>query len=114
MPQGGGGQPQSMSQGLQKILGELAQLKLAPDADMQLLMGLEQAIIQSVQQKSQQQGQPGQPGQPGGQPGQGGGGPQGLPPMNPQTGGGPSMGLGSQLPNPDELRRMLGATGASQ
>lgn len=133
-------QNESMAEGLKKIMSAVAQLKILPDADQNLLNTIEQTIIQGIQSaaaKTQQQGQQvaqqaagGQP-QQGGQPDQGGmagamagmmqggggdtGGGPGGPPGMPQPGGMPGgMGGGmpglSSMPNPDELRRLMGQT----
>lgn len=72
-------------------------------------MAWQKSKQQQVQGQAQQSNPMGQGGvQGGGMPSPQMGGAQGLP-SNPMTGGGPSQGLASQLPNGDELRRMLGA-----
>ena len=110
-PKGAGGQHQSMIDGLQKMLGELAQMQALPDADVDFLSQLQQVIVGRVRaglQGSQGAGgQPGQPGQPPGPPG----GPQ---QPSPSPMGGPAMGLsqtGAGAPNMDELSRVLGSAG---
>lgn len=112
----GGGQPQSMLQGLQAILGQLGALMAAPDGDVQFLTQLQHAIVGKIKQSTQHAvgggGAPGQgnaiaPGGGAGMAGFGAGGTQGGPP-----GGGPAPGPGS-MPNPDELRRVMGANAQS-
>lgn len=104
---------------LQNILQQAGGALILPDADPQLIQGIMQAIMawqKSKQQQAQGQAQASNPGGAGSMQPPGGagmpspqmGGGQGLP-SNPMTGGGPSQGLASQLPNGDELRRMLGA-----
>lgn len=116
---------QTFLQGLGKTLGDLGSLMAAPDADMMFLQKLQMVISARIHQ-GVQQAMPGPQGQSGGQqgpPGQGGMGspPQGPPGMGPaggQPGGqlaGPPGVSGvnnlAQPPNPDELRRMIGAGG---
>ena len=111
------------AENLQEILGLIGESLAAPDADQQFLMGLQQAIVQHLQQKkqqqqqqtvqaatmggaqdpNQQQGQPGQPGQPG----------LGPPPPPNQSGlagraGPPGL---STLTDPGEIQRMLAGSG---
>jgi len=108
-----------MTQGLQSILGELGSLMIAPDADVQFLQALQQAIVGKVKQATAQAIAGGAP--PGGPGGPGGGGPPGRPggPMGlagtaqqgmqqDQMGGPGTVGPGG-MPNPDEMRRMAGA-----
>ena len=122
--------PQSLVQGLQKILQSITEAMTAQDTDIQFLQELQQAVLgrihmdaskamgaqqQGMQGQAQQamggaQPQQGQPqGQPQGQdPSQGQGQPQGQQAMGaPQ---GPGMGGGMPMSpqmNPDELRRIL-------
>lgn len=105
----------SMTDGLSKMLGQLAQMATFPDADLDFLTKLQMAITQYLRSSggqgpmdpNAQQGQPGQPGMPPGAP------PSNVPPPSATPGapggmaGGGMMGMG--MPNPDELRRMLGA-----
>lgn len=101
---------------LAKIMGIIAESYTLPGADMDILDKLQDMITVHFQQKAsaigesaanmaradQQQGQPGM--QPSINPG--------MTPMRIQPGGGTGMsGYGS--PNPDELRRVLGGTGAT-
>lgn len=118
-------QPQSMADGLQKLLGDVAQMMAAPDADMQFLSGLQAAIVQQIRnapglQDPKQQQMMAMQAQMGG-PGGGPGGPGGLPagaaaagPPGPAAMGGGMPGLTPTAPNMDEIRRMLGAQGATQ
>lgn len=127
-----------MLQGLQAILGMVGPLMVAPDADPGFLHGLMDAITKKVQEGTHQATEGKQMGPGGGGGPSGFGGPQGA--MGPGAGGGgdPSGGMmggmpggppgggmppgmppgmgdggGGGMPNPDELRRVLGATGAT-
>ena len=128
MAKEGGGQPTSMLQGLQSILSALGGMMAAPDADVPFLQGLQHVIVDQIKKKTQQSvagagqqpgGMPRQPNQiaPGGGGGMSGfgagagapGGPMAAPGSAPPPGmGAPGMG-GAGAPNPDELRRVLGA-----
>lgn len=119
--------------GLKGVYSDVANLALLPDSQsnpqyMQVVQQLQQAILKVIQgiaqQKAQQAAQMQQQqaaqaaqmqggGMMGGQrPG------QGQPPAGPmkgQPGGPPSQGSpGAQMPNPDELRRVLAAQGGGQ
>lgn len=131
--QGGGNQPQSLSDGLKKVHSALADLKLSPQGMSgpggQFIDGMMQAIQQFVAQQAQatigggQQGggqgaSLGGAGMPGSQSGAGGGGsPFGAPPSQPMMGqgggpaGGPASMVGLMQPpdNMDEIGRMLSA-----
>lgn len=106
----GGGNAGTMFDGLQKMLGELAQMQALQGADIEFLSQLQQVIVGKLQsmvsQQPQGQGQP----QPGQQPGQ----PQQPQQPSPSPMGGPQMGLSAtgNVGNMDELARVLG--GASQ
>lgn len=128
--------PSSMLQGLQGVLGELGSLMAAPDADPRFLVQLQMVITGKIRQGTQQaiQGQQqgaqqamgggaGGPGMPPQQIGPGGGGGMSgfggaAPAMAGAMGGGGPMGAGAGqpggAPNPDELRRVLGAQGQTQ
>jgi len=111
----------SMSEGLQKLLGDIAQMQAFPDADMDFLTQLQQMVVGKI--RSSIPG-PGQPGQQPGAPGQ----PPGMPgaptnsPLPPASSPGPPGGMGGGMgglsvtggpeaaPNMDELSRMLGST----
>jgi hypothetical protein len=108
--------PKSMQQGtdmfsgLQKMLGDLAQLQAVPGADIEFLTQIQQVIVGKLQSMGQGQGgqqQQPQAGQQAGPPGQ----PQQA---SPSPMGGPAMGLSQtgNVGNMDELSRVLG--GASQ
>jgi hypothetical protein len=104
-----------MTQGLQAILGELGSLMIAPDADVQFLQALQQAIVGKVKQATAQAiagGQGGPPGQP--NPGGRGGTAMGFggaaPQMQQDQAGGPGTAGPGGMPNADEFRRMVGAT----
>lgn len=95
------GQTQTMQEGLNKLLAEVAQMMILPDADIDFLSQIQMAITQYVKQ-----------GQGGSTPGQqsavpGGAGTQPTTPQPPpgMMTGGASMGMGA--PNVDEMRRML-------
>ena len=99
-----------MVDGLTKIVQQIGALKLSPNADIDFLTQLETAILSYVHQQNSQgsQAQQGAPGFPPGAsvPGMGGpGGPGGgLTPA-----GVPGVMQSPGMPNPDELRRMVGA-----
>ena len=119
-----------MLQGLQGVLGELGSLMAAPDADVRFLSQLQLVITGKIRQGTQQAIQGPRPGGP-----PGAGGPPGIGPgMGPQQigpgggggmsgfggaapammgGGPPGAGAGQPMgqPNPDELRRVMGAQG---
>jgi hypothetical protein len=118
---------------LKGIYSDISNLMLDPDAGQhaQFIQGLQQAILKYIQQQQQlkaqqaaqaqqaaaQQALGGGQQQPGQMPGGGPGGRPGGPPMGgpsqagqgapPPPGGGASP-QGAQMPNPDELRRVLG------
>jgi hypothetical protein len=127
------GRSQTVEDGLGKIFTDAASLQLLPDAapHAQFLAGLQKAIqtyLTQFREKSQQQAMQAAQGL-AGQAGPGGGGPPGMtapmgagagpggpgalpPPPGPaQFGPGGASGGGSpgpvQMPNPDELRRVL-------
>ncbi len=104
---GGTRQNNTMSEGLHQLLSSLAQLKAAPDADLEYLSSIESTILQKLRQPLQQAAQalaqaggvvpPGMAGQLGAA-AQGG---MGQP--APQQAG--------SMPNPDELRRLVASRG---
>jgi len=121
--------PSSMLEGLQMILGELGGMMATPDADVNFLTTLQHAIVGKIKQHTQQaiQGQQqqtaqamGMGGGPGGPGGPGGGGGLGglvnQSALQQAQGGGAPGGPGGApagMPNPDELRRMVGANGVT-
>jgi hypothetical protein len=118
-----GSSQQTAIDGLKKVYTELAGLMLLPDSaqHMQFLTGIQQGIQKYVMSQGMQAA--GQPmpggGGPGGPPGGGAppGGPGGMGPgpgprQGPPPGAGGPMQGPLNMPNPDELKRMLGATGA--
>lgn len=115
---------------LQKILTDVARLKTMPDADLDFCVQLEIMILQKIREpndmlaaaQAQKAGLPapgGQPGVPGMPPGQippgMGPGPMGPPPGPPGAGGPgglpmppvPGLRMQPNMPNPDELRRLV-------
>lgn len=97
----------TMAEGLQKTIQQISSLMVLPDADLNFLQGLQEAIATYIQQggQSSQGGNltmPAGPGMPGGP------SPMGGPAMGAPGGmmAGPGIG-GLQPPNPDELRRAL-------
>lgn len=114
----------SVSEGLKKVFTQISQLKLLPDAGqhIQFILLLEQAIMKYLQQQASQAAGVGQA-QGQGQPdmGAGGaasaGGPPGMPAPPGPAGFAPGGGAGggmpgvTQMPNPDELRRVLAGAG---
>lgn len=119
----GGGRQNTMSEGLPKLLADVAQMMAAPDADVQFLSTLQSAIVQQIRnapglqdpqqqammQAQQQQQGGGPPGGAAGMPSQAGGQPPG-----PSAMGGAMPGLTPTAPNMDEIRRMLAAQGTAQ
>lgn len=126
----------TQAEALQGLLGQIADMKVMPDADMPYLTNLETMVLGylrapfEAQQASQQVsaagaqgmgasplGQPGPPGMgaPAGLPPQlaaalGGGGGMGGPPMAPPApalGRVPGVMQGAQMPPVDELRRLM-------
>ena len=117
------------------LLSDLAQMKAAPDADLDMLSTMESQILQAIKAPQQQALAqlaaaggvvPGMGGPPGGGPGGGlppgmgpGGGPPGMP--GPQAMGGPAPGSGSEgvrgvrnggaLPPVADLRRLIAGGG---
>lgn len=92
----------SMPEGLRKLLGDIADLKLSDDADLPFLINLETMVLQRLKGGADQAMQ-------------GGGGPAGLmgspapPPGMGSPQGTPGLQQGPMMPNPDELRRTLQA-----
>lgn len=102
----------TMAEGLRKLLGQITDLKLTPDADLPFLINLETQVIHQINQGVEgafKNNGGGMPGGPGGM----SGGPAGLmgTPSPPPGMGSPQMVPGLQQgpagPNPDELRRVL-------
>ncbi len=102
----------TMSEGLQKLLGDIANLKMTPDADLPFLINLETSILGYLKQGADQALQP----SPGAPPGMAGGATTPALGMAPGMGSGPGTGTpqgvpgvmqGPAMPNPDELRRVL-------
>ena len=112
-------QTNTFAEGLQKILQDIAILKVAPDADLNFIYNLESMIISQIrapqdqlaQIQAQQAGQGGMPPMPQGAPQQGPppmdpsmmqGAPQGMPPgqppMDPSQLGPPPAPTGQQVP----------------
>lgn len=124
----------TMNEGLQKVLSDLTQCMAAPDADMDFISKVQNVVVMRMKQgiggtpnpgaQPSPGGSPGGPGGPGG-PGAGGppnaasGPPGGLPGAMGGPGGAiPGPGAASppgvpgvrsmpQMPNPDEIRRLL-------
>lgn len=116
----------TMSEGLQKILADISALKIAPDADIPFLINLETAVASKLREpfdkaagQMEGAGMPGPPSDPsmagGGPPVPNGGSPidmSQLPPPQQGPGAVPGgingMRTTPAMPNPDELRRVLG------
>lgn len=90
----------TMQEGLAKMVSEISQLKITPDADLEFLITLETQILQYIKTKANGALQPQ------GMGAMGGGGMMGapLPSFAGQGAGGVMQSPG--MPNPDELRRM--------
>lgn len=97
----------TMQEALQRLLTDIAQMKTLADADLAWLVELESMVISKIREPIDAMQQPGGAlAQPSGPPGMGGGPP--MPAGAPMGGG---MAAGPQMPNPDELQRLLGAGG---
>lgn len=101
----------TMVEGLQKMLTDLAQMKTLMDADLPFILQIETLIVDKLRDPAQRMQQAGllPPGQaPGPDPSQGAG-PPGMPAPGPsfQGGGSPGVMSGAPAPNADELRRLL-------
>lgn len=103
----------TMQEALQSLLQETAQMKTLADADLPWLVELESMVLSKIREPlDAQQGQQGPPqgmaaGPMGGMPPGGG---MGMPAGQGVPGGG-GMQAGPQMPNPDELQRLLSAGG---
>tara|TARA_R110000772_G_scaffold55075_4_gene125690 strand:+ start:1009 stop:1323 length:315 start_codon:yes stop_codon:yes gene_type:complete len=102
-----------MQEALQRLLGDVSQMKTLGDADLPWLVELESMVVSKIREPIDMMKQPGGPlaGAGGPPPGMGGGmgGPPpggGMPAGSPMGGG---MNAGAQAPNPDELQRLLSA-----
>lgn len=90
----------TMSEGLRSLLNAITDLKVTPDADLEWLIGLETQVLQKLREPVQQIM---------GQTGDALGGMQGgMAPQPPPGPGVPGVMGGSPMPNPDELRRLIG------
>ena len=102
-------QNNTMQEGLHQLLSSLAQLKAAPDANLEFLSSIEASILQKLREPMQQAAQA--MAQAGGV----------LPPgMGQQLGAAAGAGMGQSpqgqspsagMPNPDELRRLVASAG---
>lgn len=96
----------TMVEGLRKLLSSITDLKMTEDADLPFLIGLETEVLQRIKGGADQALQGGAP--PGGM-----GAPMGIggmsspPPGMGTPPGTPGLQQGPQMPNPDELRRVL-------
>lgn len=96
----------TMQEALQRLLTDVAQMKTLADADLPWLVELESMVLTKIREPVQAMQQPGGAlAQPTGPPP---GMMQGMPSGSPMGGG---MMAGPQMPNPDELQRLLGAGG---
>ena len=91
-----------MQEALQRLLTDIAQMKTLADSDLPWLVELESMVLNKIKEPIQAMQQPG------GALAQPTGPPPGLPAGSPMGGG---MSAGPQMPNPDELQRLLGAGG---
>ncbi len=95
----------TMQEALQRLIIDVVQMKTLADADLPWLVELESMVLTKIRQPVEQMQQPGGAlAQPQGPPPMGGGMAAGSP-----MGGG--MSAGPQMPNPDELQRLLSAGG---
>jgi hypothetical protein len=99
-----------MTEGLGALVSQIAQLKLAPDADIDFLTQLETMVLARVRMTAQAQQQ-----QPAGAPTPGapaGPGPAPAPVFpSPPGGGVPGVMTGAPMPPVDELRRLMAVGG---
>lgn len=97
----------TMQEALQRLLGDVSQMKTLSDADLPWLVELESMVVGKIREPIDAMKQPGGPlaGAGGPPPGMGGP-PPGMPAGAPMGGG---MNAGAQAPNPDELQRLLSA-----
>lgn len=96
----------TMQEALQSLLQEVSQMKTLADADLPWLVELESMILSKIREPLDAQQQPAA-GPMGGMPP---GPPMGMPAGGGVPGGG-GMQAGPQMPNPDELQRLLAAGG---
>lgn len=106
---------------LRKLLGSITEIKMAPDADLEFLVNLETTVLQYIRGRAEAAMQP-SPSPPMDQisqqfsgmgmatPGMAQPPTGGMPGMPGAGGGGGVPGIRQEpaMPNPDELRRMLG------
>lgn len=105
----------TMAEGLQKLLGDLAEMMAAPDADLDFLGQLNTMVLTKIrapfdQMAQTQQSQAGMGGAPS---------PESMPSPEPQQQAAPDFGPAAvpglrnnpPAPNADELRRVLSANG---
>lgn len=113
----------TMAEGLQSLVQQIAAIKMTPDADLGFLVKLETDILQYLHQGMAQQQAAATPGMPspaqqlgGGMPGMGPGGPGGMPGGQIQLPAGPLAGrqamngmspMSPGAPPTDEIARML-------
>lgn len=96
----------TMSEGLARVIAEIAQLKMAPDADIDFLTGLETSVLGYVKQRIS-----GVSVSPQAMAGQGASPAMGPMPVS-MAGPGAGVRPRPAMPNPDELRRLLQTEGA--
>lgn len=94
----------TMIEALQRFLQDIGQMKTLADADLPWLVELESMVLTKIREPLDQMQQSGALPPPPQDPGMMGGSPAGA-----AMGGG--MMAGPQMPNPDELNRLLGAGG---
>ena len=97
----------TMSEGLQRILGDISQLKTVGDADLTYLTELETMVIGKLREPidAVKQNATGMP------PAMAGPSDMGMPPGSGQGGG---LMSGAQPPAPDDLQRLLGSGSSMQ
>lgn len=94
----------TMQEALQRLLGDISQMKTLADADLSWLVDLESMVLTKIREPVEAMKQPGGPlAQPTGPPPG-----MGMPAGAMQGGG---MMAGPAAPNPDELQRLLSAGG---
>ena len=100
----------TMQEALQSLLQETAQMKTLADADLPWLVELESMVLSKIREPLDAQQQAPAQGPMGGMPPMPPGGGMGMPAGGGVPGGG-GMQAGPQMPNPDELQRLLSAGG---
>lgn len=114
----GSRQTNTFGEALQKLLRDLADMKVMPDADMAFIVDLETQVISKIRSPQDQASMGGQSALPMDPMGGGMGGPPpgppmgpgAMPPPGPMPPGVPGLRSNPPMPSGDELARILGGT----